>query len=359
MPNPPTDRADRLLRRCVSDFRLDLSGLTVFTEAATGPYLHTPVLAALAGASKVFAVTRDSSYGAKEEVRRQTAEAARRFGVTDRVEVLFEKDRRSVGASDIVTNSGFVRPVTREVVSWMKPTAVVPLMWETWEFRDSDLDLTACRERGILVMGTDEGPPPHSMYAYGGFIAMKLLFEMGLEGHQTRTVLLGGGAGLGRSIDDHFRRLGMEVAWFADSEEGAEPYARLREFFSERGADYDALVLAEHADHCLLLGRGGALSYEEIARANPAVRVGVISGNIDVEGLKRSGLYHFPDALRPFGFMSYQAGDLGPLPVLHLYAAGLKVGEAMARARLSGMGVEEAKRYALENSPAMDFPEGV
>lgn len=354
-----TDRADRLLRRCISDFRLDLSGLVVFTEAATGPYLYTPVMAALAGARRVYAVTSDSRYATKEDVRAQTLEAARQWGVGERVEVLFEKDAATVGASDIITNSGFVRPITREMVSWMKTTAVVPLMWETWEFRDTDMDLRACRERGILVMGTDEGPPPHAMYPYGGFVAMKMLFEMGLEGYQTKTILVGGGAGLGRSINEHFTRLGMDVAWFSDSEPESARFDELSAFLAERGAQYDALIVAEHGDERLLLGKGGALAYEQLLRDAPAMRVGVISGNIDVEGLKNSGLFYFPEALRPFRYMSYQAGDLGPLPALHLYAAGLKVGEAMARARLGGMGVEEAKRHALENSPAMDFPEGV
>ena len=41
--------------------------------------------------------------------------------------------------------------------------------------------------------------------------------------------------------------------------------------------------------------------------------------------------------------------------MLRLYAAGLKVGEVMARARLSGMTIREAAKHALDNSPAMDF----
>ncbi|HEX8723387.1 MAG TPA: hypothetical protein VF736_22405 [Pyrinomonadaceae bacterium] len=356
MDNLRDERVERILRGHVVEYGLDLGGLTVMTEAATGHYLHTPLLAALAGARKVYAVTADSRYGTREEVGGLTAEAARRLGVAGRVEVLFGKSREAVGESDVITNSGFVRPITREVVSWMKPTAVVPLMWETWEFRDADLDLRACRERGVLVLGTDESRPPLSMYPYSGFAAMKLLFELGLEGYRTKTILLGGGTGLGRSIRDHFGRLGMEVAWFADSEEGAAPYSELGAFFSARGADYDALVVAEHGDDTRLLGSGGALTYEQIVRSNPGLRVGVMSGNVDIEGLRASGLRHFPAALRPFRYMSYHPGDLGPLPVLDLYAAGLKVGEAMARARLGGMGLEEAKRYALANSPAMDFP---
>ena len=47
-------RIERILRKCIRDFGLDLGGLVVFTEAATGPYLYAPILTALAGAAKVY-----------------------------------------------------------------------------------------------------------------------------------------------------------------------------------------------------------------------------------------------------------------------------------------------------------------
>ena len=51
-------------------FRLDLTQLVVYTEAASGTYLHTPILAACAGAERVYALARDSSYGSAADVRR-------------------------------------------------------------------------------------------------------------------------------------------------------------------------------------------------------------------------------------------------------------------------------------------------
>ncbi|HEX2060499.1 MAG TPA: hypothetical protein VHK90_07140 [Thermoanaerobaculia bacterium] len=348
-------RIDRIFRRCIDDFSLDLRGLTVYTEAATGAYLYTPILAAVAGAEHVFAYTRDSRYGRRDDVARMTSEAAEAWGVAERVRVRFEKTESDVAAADIITNSGFVRPIDAQLVSWMKPTAVVPLMWETWEFREEQLDLTACRAKGVLVLGTHEGNPPLSMYEYGGFFGMKLLFELGLEGHKTRVIILGGAPGLGRAMHAHFTAVGMDVAWFADDDRDARPYAALPRFFAERGARYDAIIVAEHTDKRLLLGENGLLTYARIRDANPACCIGVISGAIDRDGLASSGLTYFPKVLQPWGLMSYQAGDLGPLPVIELYAGGLKVGEAMARARLRGLSVDDARAYALAHAPAMDF----
>jgi len=334
---------------------LDLNGLVVFTEAATGAYLYSPILAALGGAAKVYALAATSRFGDREYVRHQTLEAASRLGVDSEVQVVFEKTKGHIQQSDIVTNTGFVRPINRQMISWMKPTAVIPLMWETWEFRSGDLDLEACKEYGILVMGTDESKPPLSMYKYCGYLAMKLLFELGLEGHRTKTILLGGRESPGRTIYDHFQKLGMEITWFSNSENDSLPYSGFNEYFMRNGTNYDALIVAEHGDNILLLGKEGLLTYEQIRQVNPALGIGVIAGNLDIEGLNNSGLRYFPNKIEPFGYMSYQPYHLGPLPVLELYAGGLKVAAAMARGRRKGMSIEETKNYALTNSPAMDL----
>ena len=354
MNSAQENRIDKILTQCIKEFDLDLQGLAVFTEAATGPYLYTPILAALAGAQKVYAVMAGSKHGTKEQGKKQTLEAASQWGVADKIEVVFEKTKEYVGNSDIITNSGFVRPINREMISWMKPTAVIPLMWETWEFREDDLDLRACRERGILVLGTNESMPPLSMFPYAGYLAMKLIFELGLEGYKTKTLLLGGG-GLGKNIYEHFHRLGMRTVWFSEAEKESTPYELLFDHFSSYGAEYDAVIVAEHENDVRLLGDGGLLSFETIKQINPGLCIGVIAGNLDVEGLRHSGLHFYPKEIRPFGYMSYQSFHLGPRPVLELYAAGLKVGEAMARARRSGLTPEEAVAYALEHSPAMEF----
>lgn len=47
-------RIERIVDQCCKDYELDLEGLFILTEAATGGYLCTPILAALGGASMVF-----------------------------------------------------------------------------------------------------------------------------------------------------------------------------------------------------------------------------------------------------------------------------------------------------------------
>ncbi len=55
------------LRKRVQALDLNLKGKIVLTEAATGAYVVTPILAALAGA-KVYAFSKTTCYGTVEEV---------------------------------------------------------------------------------------------------------------------------------------------------------------------------------------------------------------------------------------------------------------------------------------------------
>ena len=263
--------------------------MDVYTEAASGPYLLTPLLAARAGAA-VTAATRESEYGTAASVRDATLAAAKELGVV--VRVVFERTRVDLAQADIVTNTGFVRPIDAELVSWLKPTAVVPLMWETWEFRPDELDLDACRERGILVLGTDESQGPAPMYGYGGPIALKLLFELGLEAYRTRVLLLGGGRGLGESMAAALAAVGAYVTWFSSGSDSGAPYEELPEHWAARGPDYDVCVVAEHADPRPLLGPRGLLGFGTLAASNPGLRIGVVSGNVDASALAASGLLY-------------------------------------------------------------------
>ncbi|MGA6826581.1 hypothetical protein ACO9S2_03085 [Nitrospira sp. NS4] len=346
-------RAHALLNGLIRELNLDLHGLTVYTEAASGAYLLTPCLAACAGAAMVYAQTRDSRYGSAEDVRRLTMEAARALGIADRIQVIEQRCQERLSQSDIVTNSGFVRPIDAELVAALKPTAVIPLMWETWEYRAEDFDLAACRQRGILVLGTQENAPPCDMVPYCGFIALKLLFELGFDG--SKVLVLGNPPYPGGAIVRQIRGAGIEVAWFSATEESDYHYRHLADFFEAQGHCYPFMLVAEHKHAGLLLGPGGYLSLETVQTHNPDAAIGIITGNVDAPALKASGLRSLPDHIAPFGFMSYQPYVLGPRPVLQLYGAGLKVGEVMARARLAGMGIRQAAVTALQFSPAMDF----
>ncbi len=191
VPSPGLDgrRLVRLMAAAVERCQLDLTGRVVLTEAASGAYTVTPVLAALAGA-QVCALAATTRYATAAQLAEGTAELARLAGVACRIELTTEKSAGLLGAADIVTNSGQVRPIDAAMVAQLKPSAVIPLMYEAWEFRGADVDLGACRSRGIPVAGTSETHPAVDVFSFLGPMAVKQLHDAGLPVYGSDLLLL-------------------------------------------------------------------------------------------------------------------------------------------------------------------------
>src|SRR5262245_42376373 len=160
----------------VREIRLDLRGLHVLTEAATGAYVVTPVLAAVAGA-RVTALTKESPYGTVRQVRDETEALARELGVAERITIVTALSPNVIASADIVTNSGHLRPLDAAFIQHLKRGAVIPLMYENWEFRAADVDLAACQKRCVLVGGTNEKHAELRVFDYLGMLAVRGLLD--------------------------------------------------------------------------------------------------------------------------------------------------------------------------------------
>jgi hypothetical protein len=97
----------------------------------------------MAGAD-VYALAAGTAYASSEEIQKLTGELARIGTVSDRIQLVYQKDPAFVGAADIVTNSGQVRPIDASMIAQMKPSCVVPL---TSGFRLELATLTICNEK--------------------------------------------------------------------------------------------------------------------------------------------------------------------------------------------------------------------
>lgn len=334
---PAPVRVTRLMREAVERLELDLSGLSVLTEAGSREYAVTAPLAALAGAAEVTAVTRDSRHGRAADNAAAATALAELCGVASRVRVITELDPRAVSRADIVTNLGFVRPIDGAMVRLLKPTAVVPLMCEAWEWRPGDVDLDACRERGVLVLGTNEDHPAVDVFDYSGSLGLKLLLEAGVELHRSVVVVFGRDR-FAPVLADAARRAGATVHVVAELRSEASRAAL-------RAAD--ALLVADYATPDVVVGQGGAIGAAELAELAPGLCVVQFAGAVDVPALERAGLRCYPGERLEPRRMSRTLAHLGPRPVIDLHAAGLKVGELAARARLRGLDVAAAAALAI------------
>jgi hypothetical protein len=310
----------RLVRAAVERCRLDLRGAVVLTEAATGAYVVTPVLAALAGADRVIARTRDTRYGTVAQVTRATMELAEAAGCAARIEVIEEITPREIAAADVVTNSGHVRPIDGRFVSRMKPSAVIPLMYEAWEFRDGDLDLQACRERGIRVAGTNERHPAVDVFSYLGVMAVKLLLDAGIPVYGSRVLALCDNP-FAPFIERGLRGAGATVAMSSELSAVAEC------------DDVDAVLVALHPGKEPVIGKAQAA---QIARRWPGAVLAQYWGDVDREALAVAGVPVWPDREPGRGHMGILPSGVGPESIVRLQSGGLKVGEVLSRFARSG-----------------------
>ena len=301
----------------------------------------------------MYCQSRSSLYGSYSEVREHILKLAHSYNVGDKITVFDQREIEALRVSDIITNSNFVRPIDKALIDCLKPTAVIPLMWETWEYRSSDFDLYECKNKGILTLGTIEHKDPINMSKYTGLLGLSLLFDLGFECGDV--LLLGSPDGFVCPIIDFMERIDTKVTWCGPSENADFGYEELREHFLKFGERYAYIILAEHAVRSEILGDKGYLSFENILSVNSYIKCGIIAGGVDENSLRKSALTYHPRNLASPGHMSYQPYVLGNQPVIKLFAGGLKVGEAMARARLSGFGIIESVKMALDTSPAMDF----
>jgi hypothetical protein len=325
-------RLVKLMQKSIAQCELDLTGSIVLTEAARGAYAVTPILSAMAGAERVYAVTRTTQYGTVEQITQETEELAALAGVKGKIKIITGKSEQAVLEADIITNSGHVRPIDSEMIERFKPTAVIPLMYEAWEFRASDLDLDFCRAKGIPVVGTNERHPAVDVFSYLGIMAVKLLLDAGVAVCGSRVLLL---------CDNPFApyiERGLKGA-------GAEVNCVNGVLDAPTSQDYDAIVVALHPDGKPTLDKDDAA---KIAAEWQGAVVAQFWGDIDRGAFVANGIPLWPLKEPAPGHMGILPSAVGPEPIVRLQCGGLKVGELLWRSRMSGLDAESAAQFSVQ-----------
>ena len=337
-------RVRKIISQSITNFDLNLSGLTILTEAATGYYILTPIIAALAQADYVLALTRDSKYGQAVDIRKDTMKLAHNWDVHDKIQVIYDREDKRIGNADVITNLGFVRPIDSGFLGRLKKSAVIPLMWETWEYRAEDIDIEECRRLNIPVLGTNEHHPDLRIFEYIGHIALKLLFEAEIEILNSRIALFG----TGEFADQVYNTL-------------KTAHADVHPIFQEKGKNSniekakntlkqtDALIVVEHHERKQLIGAEGFITPKEISQLNKYITIIHICGNVDQDSLIKNEVRCWPKRFAPAGYMSVATDYIGPTPLIKLHTAGLKVGECLARAHRDNPSAFDSEIEVLAN----------
>jgi hypothetical protein len=292
---------------------LDLAGLEIVTEAATGAYAATAVIAALAGA-RVHACARDTRiHGSADDAIAATLALAEAASVEARVSFSRGVPPEALRRSVILTNSGRIRPITRAMIGLLPPKAVIALMFEAWEFRDADIDLVACREHGVRLAAVNERHSNVAVFPFLGPLAVRLLQDAGISAGGKRVAIL---------CDNPFAPFLTEGLFNA----GAQ--AVLFDTPSHLAhRSWDAILMA------LLPGDAplGQRDLETIATRAPGALLAQFWGDIDREAAARLGLRICPEVEPGRGHMGILLNRLGHEPIVRLQAGGLKAAEIVWR----------------------------
>lgn len=309
-----------LMRNAIERCNLQLNNAVVLTEAATGAYMVTPVLAAMAGAEKVFAITRSSRYGTIEQVIEQTLRLAELAGVSQQIEIITHKSKEVVAQADIITNSSHVRPIDAEMISWMKPTSAISLMYEAWELRADDVDIEACRQRGIKVAGINERHPTVDVFSFLGLMAIKLLIDAGIAVYKSNILLL---------CDNYFAGFIENVLVNA----GASVDTLNNISLANKDKAYDAILVAMQPQSEPVLSTVDAALIAEHWRG---VVVAQFWGDLERSAFVERQIPVWPPDAPEKGHMAILPSAIGPEPIIRLQAGGLKVGELLWHYAVSG-----------------------
>ncbi len=308
------EQLGRLVRSAVHRCRLDLAGRIVLTEAASGAYASTAALAATAGA-EVFALARASRYGSVDDVRDWTLRVTSTVSDPSRVHVVEELSDDLLARTDVLTNSGHLRPLDARLVGRLSTGAVVPLMMEAWEIGAGrvDVDLDALRSRGIAFAGTNERHPAVGVFDYLGVMAVRLLTEAGVAVHGTTLALLCDNP-FSPSLERTLSACGAVVTTLEDP-------AQLLAI-----PPVDAVLVS------LTPGPGQRLGPAELAvlaRRSPGAVVVQFFGDVDREAAQDLGVACHPEPPPPHGHMGILPSAIGPEPIVRLQAGGLKVAQVL------------------------------
>jgi hypothetical protein len=325
---------DKLIRQ-VKALQLNLKDKTVLTEAATGAYIVTPVLAAMAGA-KVFAFSKTTRYGKVEEVFARTKQLADTFkSFPLDIHYIDNLSPDIIAQADIITNSGHLRPLNEELLSHAKDEMVIPLMYEAWEWREADMDIQYIRKRGFRIGATNERHPEVDVFNYLGDMALKQIFDAGICPYKNKFILLCNNdfgpfiakvlAGVCEGLavidrDEHSVRYNLnQIEWI-----GGFPDVRIPETYK----DAEAVIFTAYPFDRVWIGERTEISMQQIQSQLSDPYIVRYAGDIDEAVLQRAGVRFYPEYVKS-GHMGILPSDIGYDPIIRLQCGGLKAGESM------------------------------
>ncbi len=309
-------RAVKLILACKEKLNLNLNGYTVLTEAGSKYYLFSPIIPLLCGASKVLAFVKDTSYGKAEDIKAECIEIASSLGVSENLQIAINVlPENWIKEADIITNSGMLRPFNKEKISKFKKGSVFPLMFESWEIRDQDLDIAACKEAGIKVAGTWENHPALKVFDYVMMLCVRLALDAGYEIYGN-SVFIWSDDHFGEMIEKSFKQNGARDCYLSTD----------LQLLNKVAADLDFVFIADYDER---RDYSSVFNFQELALIAPNLGIVHLYGELDIESVKKMGLHIYPERNGKTEVMTFTLAHVGMVPLINLQVGGFKVAQEM------------------------------
>lgn len=355
------EKAKTIIFDSIKKTNLDLSNLVILTEASTGNWIFTPFLAAFSNAKKVNCLTRDSRYGQKEQIVNNFSNIAKFFNLDEKIHVYTKRESDIISESDIITNSGLVRPIDTSFINSMKDTAVISLMWEPWEFRPNEINLHECFKKQIPILGVNEHNSILDIMKYDGQAVIKIINDHNIFPEHKKIILVGENLAA-FYIFNALKSSGANVFLVTESlqneckERGIHVIGKRLEDDSvvSHLKDCDAIIINSIPLKREIIGDNGLIPLK-LKELSPNVSIFVYYGRVNYEQIKFAGLSCFPLKVPRDGYMGWTVDILGPQPTIELNTLGLKVGEILAKNRLAGKTKFETEKDSLKEPFCLDF----
>ena len=178
-------------------------------------------------------------------------------------------------------------------------------------------------------------------------VVERLLLERDIEVERSRLLLIAS-APFGPAIEKGLRRSGAHVV-------RVDPLASMNwvNQSMSRFEHLDAVVVAEHRSHGVIIGRDGLPAQ---AMKDAGVEIIHLCGAVDEKEMVAIRLCKHPSRKVSQGVMTVTTDYVGPRPVIDLHAAGLAVAAQMVRLLRSGMSPDQAKAVVVASGLGADFP---
>ncbi len=345
-----------LILRNIKKFDLNLSDLTVFTNINSENRTLLPLAAIQAGAKKVYAHVNNIDFTENERISNKIIEFYRNFDNFERIRIV--NDFASVCESDIITDIPFNDPEFSEYVPDLNRNSVFIMIFSKWHCSYPNEYLT----KNFLFFKPNFHHPELEFERYFSISAIKLLFDLDLDIFKNRIIIAGGGL-LAESTSKILRDLGSEVILVCPEEfmtSKLKAHKHYESFLDGEVLDSikssDALLFLNDISCDELVGSKGEISFNELYELNPELRIAHVSGNIDINELKNSGLFYRPlDLITSPNKMSLPVDYLNVKPLIKLSVAGLKTGEIAARAMIKNNDMLAARDEALRDFLVWDY----